>query len=96
MGKKEILIGLAMAVLIALLVSPFASPWPDGLERVAKDLGFLEKGEGPPAFAAPVPDYSFPGIRNKDWATSFAGLAGTLAMFVIGWGVAILLRKQKE
>lgn len=95
MGKKEILMGLAVAVLIALLVSPFASPWPDGLERVAKDQGFLEKGEGPPVFAAPVPDYAFPGIHNKEWATSIAGLIGTLAMFGIGCGVAALIKRRK-
>jgi cobalt/nickel transport protein len=96
MHKKEIFVGLMTALVLALLISPFASPWPDGLERVAKDQGFLEKGEGPPVLAAPVPDYSFPGICNKKWATSIAGLLGTLAMFGIGCGVAALLKRRKE
>jgi len=95
MGKKDMLVGLAAALLIALLVSPFASPWPDGLERIAKDQGFLEKGEGPPVLAAPVPDYAFPGFQNKEWATSIAGLIGTLAMFGIGYGVAALIKRRK-
>lgn len=96
MCKEEILLGLTIALLIALLMSPFASPQPDGLERVAKDQGFMEKGEGSPAFAAPIPDYAFPGIGNKTWATSIAGLIGTLAMFGVGLGVAALLRKRRE
>jgi len=96
MGKKEVLIGLAIALVVALLLSPFASSMPDGLERVAKDQGFLEKGEGPPVFAAPVPDYAFPGIHNKEWATSIAGLIGTLAMFGIGYGVAAIIKRRKE
>jgi len=96
MSKKDIFIGLAIAALVAFLISPFASPWPDGLERVAKDQGFLERGEGSPAFAAPIPDYVFPGIDNKAWATSIAGLIGTLAIFGIGWGVAVLLKKWRQ
>lgn len=96
MHKKEIFAGLLAALVLALLISPFASPWPDGLERVAKDQGFLEKGEGPPVFAAPVPDYIFPGIGNKEWATSIASLIGTVAMFGIGWGVAALIKRRRE
>ncbi len=95
MRKKEIFVGLMTALVLALLISPFASPWPDGLERVAKDQGFLEKGEEPPVFAAPVPDYSFPGICNKEWATSITGLIGTMAMFGIGYGVAALIKRRK-
>jgi cobalt/nickel transport protein len=96
MSKKDVLIGLAMSLLVAFLMSPFASPWPDGLERVAKDQGFLEKGEGPPVFAAPIPDYTFPGIGNREWATATAGLVGTLLMFGIGWGIAAILKKRKR
>lgn len=95
MRKKDILIGLALAVLIAVLVAPFSSPWPDGLERVAQDQGFLEKGAVSPLVASPIPDYSFPGYQNKILAASFAGLVGTLVMFGIGCGIAALIKKWK-
>lgn len=95
MGKKDVFIGLAIAVFVAVLLSPFASSWPDGLERVAQDQGFLEKGEGPPLVSSPVPDYFFPGFQNKEWATSVAGLLGTVAMFVIGCGIAALIKRWK-
>lgn len=96
MTKKEVLLGLAIALVVAFLLSPFASSMPDGLERVAQNLGFLEKGEGPPVLASPAPDYAFPGVANKTWATSIAGVLGTLAMFGIGYGVASLIKRRKE
>ena len=56
MKAREILIGLSAALLLALVLSPFASSSPDGLEKVAERQGFLAKGEGEPALKAPVPD----------------------------------------
>jgi cobalt/nickel transport protein len=93
MRAKEIIIGLAAALLLALVLSPFASPWPDGLERVAERKGFLEKGEGKPALAAPVPDYAWPGVKDEGHATRLAGLVGTLVTFAAAWGAAALIRR---
>jgi cobalt/nickel transport protein len=95
MTKKEVVFGLMLAVLLSLLLSPFASPWPDGLERVAKDKGFLEKSEGRPKLTSPFHDYVCPGIKNGRLATSVAGVAGTLVMFAVGYGIAVILRKRK-
>ncbi len=96
MNKKEILLGLVVAVFLALLFSPFASQSPDGLERVAQDKGFLEKGEVKPAVTSPVPGYAWPGIKNEKLATSVAGAVGTLVVFGIGYGIATLLKKRKD
>lgn len=94
MGKRDIFIGLAVALAIALLLSPFASSLPDGLERVAKDLGFIEKGEGAEVLKAPIPDYKFPGLDSEGFSTALSGTLGTLAMFGIGFGVARLMRRK--
>ena len=94
MGKRDAFIGLAAALAIALLLSPFASSWPDGLERVAKDLGFFEKGEGAEVLKALIPDYKFPGLDNEGFSAALSGTIGTLAMFGIGFGVARLLRRK--
>jgi cobalt/nickel transport protein len=96
MRKREILIGLAAALLIVLVLSPFASSWPDGLERVAKDLGFFEKGGGVEVLKAPFPDYKFPGLDNEGFSTALSGSIGTIAMFGIGFGVARLLRRKGQ
>jgi len=93
MSKKEILIGLTIALVLGIFLSPFASSHPDGLERVAEDKGFLEKGEIKPLFTSPIPDYAWPGIANEGLATGLAGLAGTLIVFLLGYGLALALKQ---
>ena len=94
MGKRDAFVGLAVALVLAVLLSPFASSWPDGLDRVAKDLGFIEKGEGAVVLKAPIPDYKFPGPDSEGFSTALSGTIGTFAMFGIGFGVARLLRRK--
>lgn len=94
MNKGEILFGLIVAIFLALVLSPFASPSPDGLEKVAEDKGFLEKGEVEPTFPSPIPDYVWPGLKNEAVATSSAGVFGTLVVFGLGYGLAALIRHK--
>lgn len=93
MSKSDILIGLTAAIFLALVISPFASSSPDGLEKVAEDKGFLEKGEIEPVVNSPIPDYAWPGVESEKLATSAAGIAGTLIVFGIGYGVAVIIKK---
>ena len=86
-------VGLLLAVVVALF-SPFASPHPDGLERVAEDQGFLAKAQDSPYRI--MPDYVFPGIGNESTATRLAGVVGTLIVFVLGYGVAWLVRRRSS
>ncbi len=95
MRKKDIFFGLLVALFLALVLSPFASSWPDGLEKVAEDKGFLEKGEVEPVFTSPIPDYAWPGLKSEKIATSAAGIAGTLIVFCLGYGLAALIRRPK-
>lgn len=90
--KKEIFFGLLIALFLAIVISPFASPWPDGLEKVAENKGFLEKGEIEPVIHSPVPDYTWPGIKNERVATSIAGMAGTILVFAVALGIGYLLK----
>jgi hypothetical protein len=87
------LIGLLLALGVALL-SPLASPHPDGLERVAEDEGFLDQAQDAPYQI--IPDYSFPGIENEALATIVAGLVGTALLFGLGYALAWLLRRRSE
>jgi len=85
-------VGLLIALGLAIL-SPLASPWPDGLERVAENKGFIETALEP-AFEI-IPDYVFPGVGNERLATILAGLVGTLILFGISYGVGTLLKAQR-
>ncbi len=93
MQERIILIGLLAALSLAVFISPFVSPWPDGLERVAEDKGFIHLSEVQPAISSPIPDYAWPGIGNERLATSIAGLAGTIIIFALGMGLGRLLKK---
>jgi cobalt/nickel transport system permease protein len=82
--------GLLISIGLAIFVAPFACPWPDGLERVAKALGFSSQVV-PPVFNAPIADYHLPFIGSVTAATAIAGLVGTLVAFVSAYALARML-----
>lgn len=87
------LAGLGIALALVLL-SPLASPDPDGLERVAENHGFIERALEP--VYQLIPDYVFPGIADERLATVLAGTVGVLVVFALTWGVASLLRRARS
>jgi cobalt/nickel transport system permease protein len=79
---------------VALFISPFASPWPDGLERVAIRLGFPESTAEvftPPAL---FPDYAVDGMGSAVWATLIAGGVGVVITYGLSWLLAHWLTRQ--
>jgi len=95
--KGFLWIGLGVSLLLALLLSPFVSSSPDGLEKVAEHHGFAEKGESWTLWQyAPFRDYAIPGIKNEKLATALAGLIGTGGIFMIAIGLGKVLRKTKS
>ena len=89
-------LALALAIGLATAVSPFASSSPDGLERVAADEGFGDRGELHPVQGdAPLADYAFPGIGNERVATGLAGFTGALGVFALGAGLALVIRRRR-
>jgi hypothetical protein len=90
-------IALALAIGLATAVSPFASPNPDGLEKVAEEKAFLDEGKLHSLQEdSPLPDYAFPGIDDERVATGLAGFVGTLGVFAIGWGIARVARRRPD
>ena len=84
---------LSLALLVGVVCSPLASRSPDGLERVAIDYGFIEKGEEV-LFVAPVADYRLSFLASETAATAGAGLVGVLVVFSAMVGVGVLLGKR--
>jgi cobalt/nickel transport system permease protein len=72
--------------LLAVLLSPMASASPDGLERVAEDIGFLSLGQEAPYQI--LPDYTIPLLGETALSTILAGVVGSLVvlglMIVLG------------
>jgi len=84
----------AAAVIIAGMLSPFASGFPDGLEWVAEKYRFLH--ESAPAFVSPMPDYALPVISNEAISTAAAGIIGVAVTFLIAWSVARVLAPARN
>jgi hypothetical protein len=91
MKQRWWIIALIVPLLLAA-ASPLASSFPDGLERVAEDLGFLERAAE--SSYRIIPDYAAPGIGDEALATAVAALTGTLILFGLGYGLARWLRAQ--
>jgi cobalt/nickel transport protein len=97
--KHLILWGISLALVVAVLLSPWASTLPDGLERVAQNLGFVKKADPSGVTLwrkAPFADYKIPGIQNEGWAKGLSGLLGTLVIVGLGWGIARLLKRKES
>jgi cobalt/nickel transport system permease protein len=88
---------VAVGLIIALIVATFsftASSDPDGLERVAEDLGFLGMTLEP--VYKLLPDYTIPFIENEMVSGIFAIIVGTLVVFGLVYIAIRLLRQQKS
>jgi cobalt/nickel transport system permease protein len=88
------LIPVIATLLIAGVLSLFASSFPDGLEKVAEDLGFIKLAENvridtPTPFA----DYKIQGIDEK-LGTSISGIIGTIICFGFAFAIAKLSQQK--
>ncbi|MCL4274932.1 MAG: PDGLE domain-containing protein [Anaerolineales bacterium] len=79
-SRNWIWVGGIVALLV-VLISPFASGDPDGLERVAEDLGFI--GTGLDAPYSIIPDYTIPFLGETALSTILAGVVGIIVVAVI-------------
>lgn len=86
-GRGWIVAGVIVS-LLAVLISPLASGNPDGLERVAENLGFLQAGQDAPYEI--LPDYTIPFLGETAISTIVAGAVGALIVM----GLLILLGRQ--
>jgi cobalt/nickel transport system permease protein len=94
-GKELIGYGLLISAGLAVFIAPFASSWPDGLERVAGRLGFEGKAAQQPLIPSPLPDYSIPGLHSAVASTVLTGVIGLIAAFCLAYLLARKLTPTK-
>lgn len=92
--SRLILVGVAIALVVAGFASFLASPDPDGLERVAEDQGFIERAEDAPYNV--LPDYTVPGLGEGPASTVVAGAIGVLLVTGVTMGAGAMLRRRRE
>lgn len=85
--KKFYIFGGLISLFLAGVVSFYASSNPDGLEKVAEDIGFIETAQDHTNADGTLADYGVKGIDND---RASVGVAGVIGVLVTG-GVATVL-----
>ncbi len=98
--------GLLVALLLAGVVSNFASPHPDGLDSSLREGCTLDAdgeitGGSCPAqqeqeheIGGPLADYGIAGLDNEFLSTGLSGVLGVLLTFVLAGGAFRLVRRR--
>ncbi|MEY2634172.1 MAG: hypothetical protein RIS75_112 [Actinomycetota bacterium] len=94
--KKFIIIVSLLCAFLAAGVSFYASADPDGLERVAHDIGFIDDAEESATNGSPLAGYSFAGIENERLSVAVAGLTGVAVTGLFGVGLTWWVRKPQD
>ena len=99
--------GLFVALVLAGVVSNFASSSPDGLDATAREgctfntageitggTCMAQREQGHQMAGSPLANYGIKGISNPYVSTGLAGVAGVLITFAIGGGLFRLARRR--
>lgn len=76
--------GVIATFAVVVLLAPLASAYPDGLEYVGERFGFVPSESEHREPAAPLPDYTVPGMAEGRWSTVAAGLIGSATVLIAG------------
>jgi cobalt/nickel transport protein len=79
------------------VVSFYASSDPDGLEKVAEDIGFIETAEEHTYADGALADYGVKGIENERASVGVAGVIGVIGTAIVGGALfTFIARKPKK
>lgn len=95
--KKQtrfLLAGFVLSLFLAGIVSNYASSSPDGLEKVAGDIGFLDSAKEHTNADGLLADYGVKGVENQRLSTGAAGVIGVLATAGVSTGLFVVLRRR--
>lgn len=93
--RRLLLAGLVVALVLAGVASFYASASPDGLNRVAGDLGFASAERASGAESGPLAGYEVAGVGDSRLSGGLAGVLGCLV--VLGLSTLLFrLRRSSE
>jgi hypothetical protein len=87
-------VGLAITVFVAVVLSQLASDEPDGLEYVAEQQGFGSSSDEHDLANGPLADYGENLESESRISTGIAGLVGVAAALGLGFGLFWLIRSR--
>lgn len=86
--------GAAASLVLAGIVSFYASSDPDGLEKVAGDEGIAKEEKEHALSDSPLADYGVEDVTNTRLSGGLAGVIGVTATLAVGSGVFVVLRRR--
>ena len=95
-NKKFFTFALLICLGLAGGASFYASSQPDGLEKVAKDVGFLKTAEDNANADNPLLDYEVSGVENDRIRKGLAGVIGVLGTAAVSGGLFLLIRRKSS
>jgi cobalt/nickel transport protein len=95
-NKKFYTFALIVCLGLAGGVSFYASSHPDGLEKVAEDVGFIETAEDNANADSPLADYGVAGVENERISVGLAGVIGVLGTAAVSGGLFLVLRRKSS
>ena len=96
-NRKFYIVGFIVSLFLAGIVSFYASSNPDGLEKVAQDIGFLDTAKEHTNADGVLADYGVKGIENERASVGIAGVIGVIGTAVVGGLLfKFLVRKPKK
>jgi hypothetical protein len=93
LGKWWWIGGIVVAILVVIILAPLASADPDGLERVAENVGFIDQAEN--FVSGILGDYAIPGIDDPWISTVLSGLLGLAVVLGVVFLVGKLVARRK-
>ncbi|MFM9151752.1 MAG: PDGLE domain-containing protein [Candidatus Planktophila sp.] len=96
MKNKFVAVGLALSLVLAGGVSYYASSHPDGLEKVAGDIGFLDSAKDSAVKDSPLAEYGVAGVENERISGGLAGIIGVATTAAVSFGLFYALRRFKK
>ncbi len=87
-------VGLVLSAILAGAVSYYASSSPDGLEKVAGDIGFGEAARDSATSGSPLTDYGVAGIADERVSVGVAGIIGVLVTAGLAFGLFLWLGRR--
>lgn len=92
--RALVAVGLAITLVLAGVVSFYASSHPDGLEFVAHKTGFSSAAQDHASADSPFADYGTKGVDNARLSGGLAGLVGVGVVGLLAGGLVLALRRR--
>ncbi len=93
MKNPFIVVGFAVSLALAGGLSYYASSHPDGFEKSAGEIGFLDTAKESPLKDSPLAEYGVAGVENERISGGLAGVIGVASTAAISFGIFDGLRR---